>query len=154
MKNKTADSKNVITVDGIEYIRKDLVPADNRPITERVKSYEDACTVLGLPADFGITANDIIGIGAVDTRSVIAYTKLIIIARALNEGWSPNWNDSDEYKYYPWFKMSASGSGLSYYDYDYWRTHSDVPARLCFKSSELSEYAGNQFVELYKEYFL
>jgi len=145
---------NTIEVNGVTYVRQDTITVDNRPITERVKSYEDACIALGLPTDFGIGSTDLIGIGAVDTKSVIAYTKLIIIARALNKGWSPNWNDSNEYKYYPWFKMNTSGSGLSDDGYDGWGTISSVPARLCFKSSELAEYAGKQFIELYTEYFL
>jgi hypothetical protein len=73
-----------------------------------------------------------------------------VICRVLNEGWSPDWNNSSEYKYYPWFKMS--GLGLSYDGYGF--THSDtyVGSSPCFKSSELAEYAGKQFISIYKDF--
>ncbi|HMQ98226.1 MAG TPA: hypothetical protein PKE39_04315 [Ignavibacteria bacterium] len=144
-------SPNTIVVNGVMYVRQDTIAVDNRPIAERVKSYEDACLVLGIePAASLPDVNTILG----ESKSITAFAKLIVITRALNEGWSPNWNDGSEYKYYPWFKMNNSGSGLSYDVFGLWYTYSGVPARLCFKSFELAEYAGNQFIELYTEYFL
>ncbi|WP_166964664.1 hypothetical protein [Yeosuana marina] len=83
----------------------------------------------------------------------VAYRKLKLIAQALNEGWTPDWTDSNEYKYYPWFEMgSASGVGFSYDGYDHWYSISCVGSRLCFKSRELAEYAGKQFEDIYKEF--
>jgi hypothetical protein len=87
----------------------------NQKITDRVRTFQDACVALGIKGpDF--TVDNINGIEK-DFVSIEAYTKLIIITRALNEGWKPNWKDSNEGKYYPWFDLS-SGSGLSYDDYD------------------------------------
>lgn len=141
-------AKATIVVDGTKYIREDLAPVDNRPITERVKSYEDACAVLGIhPTELNIS---VAGYGDGLSESIKAYGKLIVIAQALNEGWTPDWTNSNEYKYYPWFK--ASGSGLSYCGCGSWFTFSAVPARLCFKSAELAKYAGTQFIDLYTEY--
>jgi len=92
-----------------------------KSITERVKTFEDACRELGLTeVKLGVTGLDD------DEESITAYTKLIIIARALNEGWTPNWKDSNQYKYVPWFKPAASGSGLSYLGCDYWRSGTDT----------------------------
>jgi hypothetical protein len=118
-------------------------------ITDRIKTFEDACNELGIQKAELTAAGEI----EADFISVAAYQKLIIIARALNEGWTPNWKDIDEYKYYPWFDLS-SGSGLSYDVFVGQRSSSDVGSRLCFKSGELAEYAGKQFIELYKEFFL
>ena len=118
-------------------------------ITDRVKTFEEACSLLGKdPNDF---LPD--GVPAEDSNSIVAYCKLIIIARALNEGWVPDWKNSNQYKYYPWFDMS-SGSGLSYYGYAGQYSLSTVGSRLCFKSRELAEYAGTQFIDLYKEFFI
>ncbi len=115
-------------------------------ITDRVKTFEDACKVLNLDKVK-------IGIGGLDedAPSIVAYTKLVIIAKALNEGWKPNWSDSNEYKYVPWFK-EKSGFGLSYDVYDGWVTFTAVGSRLCYKSRELAEYAGKQFADLYNEF--
>jgi hypothetical protein len=83
----------------------------------------------------------------------LAYKQLKLIVKAFNEGWTPDWTNSNEYKYYPWFKMgSPSGGGFSYYDYAYWRTGSTVGSRLCFKSADLAKHAGQLFESIYKDF--
>ena len=77
-----------------------------------------------------------------------------LLTKSLNEGWEPDWDNSSERKYFPWFNMSSSGSGFSFCVCDDWGTHSSVGSRLCFKSSELAKYAGTQFTDIYKEYML
>lgn len=118
-------------------------------ITDRVKTFEDALLVVGK-----ITENVelLIRYNGIDKDmiAVVAFMKLTIIAKALNEGWQPNWDNSNEYKYYPWFDM-RSGVGFSYTYYDYWLSITSVGSRLCFKNKELSEYAGKQFLPLYKD---
>ena len=98
-------------------------------IVERIKTFEDACNELG------ITNAELVVSGEIenDFKSVSAYQKLIIIARALNEGWVPDWKNDSQYKYYPWFNMS-SGSGLSYCACAIRYSGSFVGSRLCFKS--------------------
>lgn len=75
-----------------------------------------------------------------------------LLCKSLNEGWIPNWDDSSEGKYYPWFKMSSSG--FRFCDYVNWCTYSDVGSRLCFKSRKLAEYAGQQFEDVYKQFMI
>lgn len=108
-------------------------------------------------------------------REFEAYLKLRIITAALNEGWTPQFTE-DEHRYFPWFwlytkeeivKMdkeerkkivlfggtanngatagfafalshNAPSSTLAYFG-----------SRLCFKSSALAKYAGEQFAEIY-----
>jgi hypothetical protein len=83
----------------------------------------------------------------------VAYRFLKLLAKSLNQGWVPNWNDNNEYKYGAWFYMSGS-SGFRSLDYDFWNSDSDVGSRLCFKSSELAKYAGTQFTESFKQFML
>ena len=85
----------------------------------------------------------------------IAYRMAKLVCIAYNEGWIPDWNNNNEYKYYPWFKMgSSSGVGFSYYGYGYWSAGSRVGSRLCFKSSDLAKHAGKLFEqEIYKPLF-
>jgi hypothetical protein len=117
-------------------------------ITDRVKTFEDACGVLGIDL-----------IAFVDDDSApdeSAYIQLKTIAKALNEGWTPDWNNDEEYKYYPWFEMqktksNPSGFRLDGVGYDY--AYSIVGSRLCFHSRELAEYAAKQFQDLYKQFF-
>ena len=122
----------------------------NLPITERVKSFEDACKVLGMSKiELGTS-----GLNE-DEVSIIAYAKLVIIARALNEGWKPDWSNSNQVKYIPWFKHNAaSGFGLSFDDFGYWNSHSYVGSRLCFKDRDRAKYCFNTFLQLWEDYFL
>ena len=123
-------------------------------IKERVKSFEDACEVLGInPEEFKITYPDKVSHHG---NALAAHAKLVIITEALNEGWKPDWNNGKWDKWYPWFYMSVSSSSgrFSFVGSDGRRSHSDCGSRLCLKSEELADYAGTQFEELYKEYFV
>ncbi len=118
-------------------------------IIERIKTVDDLLKADGISLeDFNNSCEDL-------ERDERAYLLLKLLVRILNEGWTPNWNDSSEYKYEPWFNMSdgSSASGFSFYDFDRWRANSIVGSRLCFKSSDAVEYITKQFIELYREYF-
>ena len=117
-------------------------------ITDRIKTFDDVLNYFGTSEDdFTESCEEL-------ERDEIAYRKVKLIVSALNEGWTPDWSDSNENKYFPWFKMgSPSGAGFAYDDCDYWDSDSIVGSRLCFKSSELAKYAGTQFNDIYKEFF-
>ena len=125
---------------------------DYEEITDRVKTYEDACKVLGVEPINEQNAK------AQGFRSdEIARRKLETIAAALNEGWKPDWNNTDQYKYYPYFYIqeNAKGAyaGLSYANARNSAANTDAPlgSRLCFYASRLARYAGNQFTDLYEQ---
>lgn len=122
-------------------------------IHDRIKSYEDACRELGLdPEDLPEVDN----CEPEDHASIIAFYKLTIIARALNEGWKPNWKDTKEYKWYPWFRVNSDAAGVGY-SYTYSTAsyaNAAVGSRLCFKSEELATYFGKHFEDLFSEYLL
>jgi hypothetical protein len=83
----------------------------------------------------------------------VAYKMIKEIVKAFNEGWLPDWTNSNEYKYYPWFKMgSPSGGGFSFDDFAYWLATSVVGSRLCFKSADLAKHAGQLFESIYKDF--
>jgi hypothetical protein len=121
-----------------------------------IETFEDACAKLGVdPAalpDFSIMPEK-------HRKALLAHSKLILIAEALNDGWQPDWNNSGQWKYIPWFEIEASkekpaGFGFSGTDADGWRAYTSVGSRLCFSSSDIAIYAGTQFADLYKDYFL
>lgn len=54
-----------------------------------------------------------------------------------------------------WFNMSSSSSGRFSFDGSGGRySASVVGSRLCFKSEELSDYAGETFIDIYREFFV
>nr|DAF67984.1 MAG TPA: hypothetical protein [Bacteriophage sp.]DAO84939.1 MAG TPA: hypothetical protein [Caudoviricetes sp.] len=124
-------------------------------ITDKVKSFEDACKHLGLnPNDLPV----VYMLPEKDRKSIIAFYKLTIIIRALNEGWEPDWSNWDEWKYYNRFYVEKGedqrSSGFRYGTTDFASTRMHTGSRLCFKNIELAKYATEQFKELYREYLL
>ncbi len=118
-------------------------------ITNKVKTFEDACKALGLdPKQLPVVDH----LPEKDRRSIIAYYKLTVIIRALNEGWEPDWTNWDEWKYYNWFYINSAG--FAYANSSYAATYTDtaVGSPLCFKNETLARYAREQFPDLYIEY--
>ena len=83
---------------------------DNRPVTERIKTFEDACNELGdehpLVKEYWCVVNINLDI----TQDLISYLKLRIIAAALNELNEETLEEfpkftTDEYRWYPWFYL-------------------------------------------------
>lgn len=150
------------------------------PITERVKTFDDAVQELGednplvrayWSARCGYTLER--------DKDVMAYLKLRIITAAVNEGWEPTFVEGEK-RWYPWFELldkdqmeelseeekekcrvvaraynvaNASG-GLVYANASHVSSYSSTVygSRLAFKSEELAEYAGKQFAEIYADY--
>lgn len=120
-------------------------------ITDRVKTYEDACKVVGIAP---LKLSDFKFLPEKDRKPSYAFHQITTIAKALNEDWVPNWDNENEYKYYPWFRMGSSGVGFSADDYGDWFAYSSVGSRLCFKNRDLAVYAGKQFEEIYRDFMV
>ena len=113
-------------------------------ITDRIKTWEDVCAESGVdPDDEEYTEGE---------PDEIAYSKIKLITKVLNEGWKPNWNNINQCKWYPWFYMNNPGFRLYVSYYYIGGTYDGTGARLCFSSRELSDYAANTFLELYKQF--
>lgn len=144
-RNAGKEGKQVLS----DLFGKQVALYDN--ITDRVKSFEDACQVLGISTN----VPEVKGLPRKHQKAIIANYKLIVIAEALNEGWKPNWQDSDEYKYYPWFDMSnPAGVGFSYTNNAASTTSAHVGSRLCLKNRELAIYFGQTFTDLFNDSLL
>jgi len=116
-----------------------------KAVNGKIETFEEALEHQGInEADFEASCKGL-------EKDEIAYKKIKIIAKALNNGWTPNWDNSNEYKYYPYFDM-RSGVGFSHSGYVHWSTITSVGSRLCYKSSDLAIYAGKQFESIYKDF--
>lgn len=144
-RNAGKEGKQVLS----DLFGKQVALYDN--ITDRVKSFEDACQVLGISTN----VPEVKGLPRKHQKAIIANYKLIVIAEALNEGWKPNWQDSDEYKYYPWFDMSnPAGVGFSRTNSTASTALADIGSRLCLKNRELAIYFGQTFTDLFNDSLL
>ena len=99
---------------------------------KKIASYEDACRVLNIqPINeevFNIFPKE-------DQRSMLAYHKLTVITRALNNGWKPNWDDPNEWKYYPLFRYVNAGLSYAATTHAAANTIASIGSRLCFPTS-------------------
>jgi len=186
MKQKTVtveipDGKKAEWVNGVLTLV-DEAPQKPKDVTERVKTFEDACEELGekniLVAQYINCASGLET--CVWTADLIAYLKLRIIVAALNEGWTPQFTE-DEERWYPWFCLytqeeignmvedekkrlwlfggcSTSGSycGLAFARSGIgWSvSNANISARLALKTEELAVYCGNQFIGIWADYIL
>lgn len=153
----------------------------SQDIKERIKTFEDAVNAIGedhpLVAQYK-TINSAFK-EADNNLHLFAYTRLAIIAEALNEGWRPEYTE-DEYRYYPWFGLYTQEEyddiddedkeccrfvGRSYsVAYAHGglvfastsggsaSSYAGIGSRLAFKSRELAIYCGKQFIEIWINY--
>lgn len=167
-------------VDGFLKLVDNEEAKEKKPVTERVKTFDDACKELGIDAEAIQQQWQDAGITMLDE---VAYQKLRIITAALNEGWEPEFK-KDEYRYYPycilytkaeieqkddewkdeynlrlWFGGGSSyvgaNCGLAFANSSSaWSTaNARFSARLAHKTEELAIYSGKQFTELWANYY-
>jgi hypothetical protein len=167
-------------VDGFLKLVDNEEAKEKKPVTERVKTFDDACKELGIDAEAIQQQWQDAGITMLDE---VAYQKLRIITAALNEGWEPEFKE-DEYRYYPycilytkaeieqkddewkdehnlqlWIGGGHSDRGAACGlaaapSYNAWSTASaGLSARLAHKTEELAIYSGKQFTELWANYY-
>lgn len=150
--------------------------ADNRPVTERIKTFEDAMLELGEEHPFVKEWH----LGENLSPELEAYLQLRVICAALNEGWEPKFTE-DESRWYPWFwlytrdeiermdeqqkqdrNLMFTGNYITdYAGFAFARsanapsaTSTDIGSRLCLKSEALAVYCGKQFIDLWADFNL
>lgn len=117
----------------------------NQKITDRIKTLDDAYSETGrervdfrfLPSDMRVLFEN--------------YYHALVIVEALNEGWSPDWGNSNQPKWYPWFAMRDSAFAFDCSGYGRSSAIAGSGSRLRLKSEDLSNYAAKQFPEIWKK---
>lgn len=150
-----------------------LIDEPEKDVRKRIKTFEDACREIGIDAE--AWNRDKISLGL--EPDVLAFLKLRIIVKALNEGWEPQFTE-DECRYYPWFilytreeynkldeeeksrvvyRSSNAASALggvscanAYSGSSF--AGAGLGVRLAFKTSELAAYCGRQFLDIWADF--
>lgn len=154
-----------------------LGQTEEKPVTERIKTFEDAVHALGESHPFVVEWR----IDDNLSPDLEAYLKLRIICAALNEGWQPKFYKG-EYRFYPWFRIytkeeyeeleksekkesrvvyrsssdanACGGVSCAYSSSGYAYVVTGFGSRLAFKTKELAEYCGKQFTDIWADYML
>ena len=147
------------------------------PTFTKIKTFEDACSALGIDAKQWMTENETSKMDA----NLLAYMKLRIITEALNEGWKPKY-DGKEWHYGVWYDLmtkaqydrksdrekeergvlfggSAASGALAGFVYAYALyspsdTSASFGSRLCYKDRETALYSGKQFADIWADFLL
>jgi hypothetical protein len=143
--------KTTIQINGKD-VEITLTPQQVAEIKRKTTDYRDIKTVEDAYAFLGIDYQEWLEKHKDLEPNVIAYMQLTYIVKALNGGEWMNYDDTNEYKYYPYFAASGSGSGFSCVGYYYVCSNSGVGSRLTLKTSERAIYAGKQFLPIYNQY--
>ena len=150
-----------------------------KDIIERVKTFEDACEVLGEDHQYVKAYREWMRISYADCKDITAYLKLRIICAALNEGWKPT-NYDGECRYYPWFYIytkkeyeklnkdekkkcrvvcrqsydayAFGGVVFSSVNISTSSSYSYHGSLIVFKTRELAEYCEKQFIDIWEDY--
>lgn len=150
-----------------------LIDEPEKDVRKRIKTFEDACHEIGIDAE--AWNRDKISLGL--EPDVLAFLKLRIIVKALNEGWEPRFTE-DECRYYPWFilytgeeynkldeeeksrvvfrsysyayALGGVSCASAYNDSSY--SFASIGVRLAFKTSELAAYCGRQFLDIWADF--
>lgn len=151
-----------------------LEEIESKEINEVVTTYEEAREYLGGKpnADFTVAkkilsgnhvklddvANLVSEVNPKHIKALIAYNRLCTIAQAWNkaDGFEPDFSNTSQYKYFPWFVYDNGAAGFVYaYAYSTAAyANAIIGSRLCFKTRERAMQFGKQFIDLWNDVFL
>lgn len=151
-----------------------LEEIESKEINEVVTTYEEAREYLGGKpnADFTVAkkilsgnhvklddvANLVSEVNPKHIKALIAYNRLCTIAQAWNkaDGFEPDFSNTSQYKYFPWFVYDNGAAGFVFANASNAATPANayIGSRLCFKTRERAMQFGKQFIDLWNDVFL
>lgn len=146
-----------------------LEEIESKEINEVITTFEEARKYLkGNPNDDFTVAANILSANDVNKlvkevnlkhiKALIAYNRLCTIAQAWNkaDGFEPDFSNTSQYKYFPWFEYSRGAAGFVLEDIGCAASlvRANFGSRLCFKTKERAMQFGKQFIDLWNDVFL
>ncbi len=111
-----------------------------------IKNYSDVCIQLGEPEineDWFAEEFD------KETKSkLVAIAKIKQIERLFNGTWIKDWSNTNQYKYYPYYRIESSG--LVFFRSIYYCL-SAIGQVAFYKDEKTSTFVGKTFIDLYKQ---
>lgn len=128
------------------------------PIVKNIFEIKDIMTEIGSIDDainrLGENDEEVIQLRKLESikglsEAILNEQMAVVIVKALNDGWVADWDNHNEFKYFPWFYL---GKNFRFGAYHSWYSLSSLPSRLCLKDKKLAIYAGQTFTEIYKKF--
>lgn len=119
-----------------------------KDIMERVKSVDDAIKELGETDEAVVQLRLLQGVVGLSPK-IVSEQKIVVFAKAVNEGWIPDWDNGQWDKWVLWYYLDEAPRFL---DCNLWPSGSFTSARLCYKNKSLAEHASKCINKEYIEY--
>lgn len=169
--NEELDSDDEDYLTPFDFILEEI---ESKEINDIVTSYEEARKYLGGKPnnDFTVAKKVVSGncvkldevtrlvkdINPSHVKALIALNELFTIAQAWNkeDEFEPDFSNSNQYKYFPWFVYDNGSAGFvcanTYPTAS--STSAYIGSRLCFKTPERARQFGEQFIDLWNDVLL
>lgn len=169
--NEELDSDDEDYLTPFDFILEEI---ESKEINDIVTSYEEARKYLGGKPnnDFTVAKKVVSGncvkldevtrlvkdINPSHVKALIALNELFTIAQAWNkeDEFEPDFSNSNQYKYFPWFVYDNGAAGFVYAHTNHTATSTlaTIGSRLCFKTPERARQFGEQFIDLWNDVLL
>lgn len=169
--NEELDSDDEDYLTPFDFILEEI---ESKEINDIVTSYEEARKYLGGKPnnDFTVAKKVVSGncvkldevtrlvkdINPSHVKALIALNELFTIAQAWNkeDEFEPDFSNSNQYKYFPWFVYDNGSAGFVCASTYHTATHTSatIGSRLCFKTPERARQFGEQFIDLWNDVLL
>ena len=130
-----------------EKVREYLVGKTNADLTVAKKILSGNC------AQLEDVARLVSELNPKHIKALIAYNRLCTIAQAWNkaDGFEPDFSNTSQYKYFPWFVYDNGAAGFVFAATNSTAATAGAAfgSRLCFMTRERAEQFGKQFIELW-----
>lgn len=169
--NEELDSDDEDYLTPFDFILEEI---ESKEINDIVTSYEEARKYLGGKPnnDFTVAKKVVSGncvkldevtrlvkdINPSHVKALIALNELFTIAQAWNkeDEFEPDFSNSNQYKYFPWFVYDNGAAGFVSATTlnTATSTYASFGSRLCFKTPERARQFGEQFIDLWNDVLL
>lgn len=169
--NEELDSDDEDYLTPFDFILEEI---ESKEINDIVTSYEEARKYLGGKPnnDFTVAKKVVSGncvkldevtrlvkdINPSHVKALIALNELFTIAQAWNkeDEFEPDFSNSNQYKYFPWFVYDNGAAGFvwAYTSATATNANAYFGSRLCFKTPERARQFGEQFIDLWNDVLL
>jgi hypothetical protein len=89
-------------------------------------------------------------LGVKNGNQLSSFEKLKLISKVANQGWYPNWDNTEEKKYFPYFESIEGVFSVSTVLFNL--TRMTVPSALLYQSNDLAYFMGTYYFDLYEDY--
>lgn len=169
--NEELDSDDEDYLTPFDFILEEI---ESKEINDIVTSYEEARKYLGGKPnnDFTVAKKVVSGncvkldevtrlvkdINPSHVKALIALNELFTIAQAWNkeDEFEPDFSNSNQYKYFPWFVYDNGSAGFvaAHTNNTATAAYAMIGSRLCFKTPERARQFGEQFIDLWNDVLL